>query len=171
MSNFETASQSVEAQFTPEIIEKKAEQLLKDSGYEGFFPCPIEKIINYLGFKGYLFNPTKITKNICGILEHDNQKILLNSEITDAERFFTAAHEIGHAVLHPNTNHIDFRNSFNVKEPKEQEADFFALCLLMPAKEFRNQWTRFSGDIKKLSMFFGPSMSNVAKRAEYLKLG
>ena len=63
--------------------------------------------------------------------------IVINTSIRMSREIFTLAHEIGHAVLHLNNeNHfvdtnatLDGRN----ENEKEQEANYFAACLLMPA--------------------------------------
>lgn len=170
MINFESNIAQNMANIMPDVIQEKAERILKDSGYENTFPCPIEKIINFLGYTSYLFSPTKDMKDVYGVFAHNSKKILISDQISPQERLFTAAHEVGHAVLHPQDDYVDFKHLLNNSDPKEEEADFFASCLLMPEKALIKQWKRFEGDIRKLSLFFGPNMSVVAKRAEYLKL-
>lgn len=53
-----------------------------------------------------------------------------------SREIFTLAHEIGHAILHleEDTSFIDDNITINGRstDKKEQEANYFAACLLMP---------------------------------------
>ena len=64
---------------------------------------------------------------------------------------FTAAHEFGHFVLHPDEQmHRDIPMDSHVhakaRSPKEEEADYFAACLLMPKPFVEQEFTRIFGD-------------------------
>jgi Zn-dependent peptidase ImmA (M78 family) len=79
---------------------------------------------------------------VAGLLDRQANKIAISTEHSTATQRFTAAHELGHWCLHP--NELMYRDmalngsSGNmVKPPVEQEADFFAACLLMPEKLMR----------------------------------
>lgn len=49
-------------------------------------------------------------------------------------RRFTAAHELGHAILHGGRIHVDEKiDAANIDDPQEREANQFAAELLMPA--------------------------------------
>jgi Zn-dependent peptidase ImmA (M78 family) len=77
-----------------------------------------------------------------GMLDRRNMAVLLASSTRygfEAQRF-TAAHEVGHYLLHP--GEILFRDrslSDHGKgvQPIEREADYFAACFLMPPKLLR----------------------------------
>lgn len=61
------------------------------------------------------------------------QKIIhINRDMTRREQRLTAAHELGHALLHPNTNtyFLRTRTQFSVGS-FEYEANMFAACLLI----------------------------------------
>ncbi len=106
--------------------------------------------------------------DICGLLEKCGVKVLRLPRATDAffglsvkegdggpaivintwerisvERWiFSAAHELGHLLLHPNA--YDYKEE---REPKEEEsqADQFASFLLMPDDSFEREWHEASG--------------------------
>lgn len=78
-----------------------------------------------------------------GIIDRARKTIVV------AERFgiqvarFTAAHELGHWLLHPRQTrlHRDIPIGGldrNVRSPAEREADYFAACFLMPEKTVRD---------------------------------
>lgn len=92
----------------------------------------------------------------------------------------TFAHELGHYFIDEHRNalksgktpsHPSF-NSLVPKNPVEREADFFASCLLMPAKLFKKQCFRRPLDPKlldDLAAYFQTSISSVIFR--YFELG
>jgi len=111
---------------------------------------------------------TEPINNICGLLEHAGIKIQAISmasnnffglsvseedggpaivvnvyERIPVERWiFSAAHELGHLMLH--------RDAYNVNETEEnkdeeKEADIFASHLLMPDEGFRKEWDETAG--------------------------
>lgn len=155
---------------TREKISKEAENLLREMGLRHIFPCPVEKIINRLNFSGHLFTPDTQTKVISGAVDHQQKRIYINTEDSVQRQLFTAAHEVGHIRLHPNHDHVDYRDTFLNNDPHEKEADFFAACLLMPEDAFRKQWERFNGDTLSLSRYFGTSRKAILFRADDLGL-
>lgn len=62
-----------------------------------------------------------------------NNIIYLDEKLSDSERRFVLAHELGHMLLHKKSNAIfmDTRTQFNTSK-YEQEADLFAMELLLP---------------------------------------
>ena len=62
-----------------------------------------------------------------------NNIIYLDEKISDSERRFVLAHELGHMILHKKSNAIfmDTRTQFNTSK-YEQEANLFAMELLLP---------------------------------------
>jgi Zn-dependent peptidase ImmA (M78 family) len=83
---------------------------------------------------------------VAGIWQRDRRTILVSSRYSYEIQRFTAGHEIGHFLLHPEigdrTLHREFPSggARGSRPPLEQEADYFASCLLMPrnavAREF-----------------------------------
>lgn len=107
-------------------------------------------------------------RNICGLLESAGVKVLPIQVANDAffglsvgrgdggpaivvntfpriavERWiFTAAHELGHLLLHLDAYDVD-----DAKErlPEEREADSFAAHFLLPEEAFRKEWDASAG--------------------------
>ena len=62
-----------------------------------------------------------------------NNIIYFDEKLSDSERRFVLAHELGHMILHKKSNAIfmDTRTQFNTSK-YEQEANLFAMELLLP---------------------------------------
>ena len=94
-------------------------------------PVSISKICNYLQIKIVRNSDLPVTsqlqpnqKGAC--VFHNNEKyIILRDTETKSVQRFTAAHEIGHILL----RHLP---SNTITSTQEIEAEYFALCLLMP---------------------------------------
>ncbi len=69
----------------------------------------------------------------------DDIIIFINTSIRRSREIFTLAHEIGHALLHLNVGQPFIDNNATIGggngDEKEQEANYFAACLLMPSDE------------------------------------
>ena len=69
----------------------------------------------------------------------DDIIIFINTSIRLSREIFTLAHEIGHIILHLNGEQPYIDNNATIVggnvDEKEQEANYFAACLLMPADE------------------------------------
>ncbi len=65
--------------------------------------------------------------------------IFINSSIRLSREIFTLAHEIGHIILHFREKNSFIENNVTIaghsEDEKEQEANYFAACLLMPSDE------------------------------------
>lgn len=73
--------------------------------------------------------------SICGYYSYYKRirMIHINDQLDDDLQRFTCAHELGHALLHPNTNTSFLKkNTFFSTEKIEREANTFAVELLMP---------------------------------------
>ena len=112
--------------------------------------------------------PDAAVRDICGLLEAGGVKLLLLDTKRDSffglsvgqreggpavvvntwdrisvERWiFTAAHELGHLLLHP---HEYQREATALPEDAEREADEFASEFLMPDQAFEREWQATSG--------------------------
>lgn len=58
--------------------------------------------------------------------------IYINSNLCDEEKAMVAAHELGHFILHPDTNIYNFYNGkYLIKSKFERQANMFAADLLL----------------------------------------
>ena len=72
-----------------------------------------------------------------GLIDNDSRKIRISERFKPEVRRFTAAHELGHALLHTQSGlHRDrpIDGAIKAKSSSEYEADFFASRFLMPEK-------------------------------------
>lgn len=73
-----------------------------------------------------------------GLWQRDRSTILVSRRFKFEVQRFTAAHEIGHFILHPEVGGRTLHRELpmigprSIRPPLEQEADHFAACLLMP---------------------------------------
>ncbi|WP_225434140.1 ImmA/IrrE family metallo-endopeptidase [Peribacillus tepidiphilus] len=73
-----------------------------------------------------------------------HQVITINSDIEDYLKKFVCAHELGHAILHPDENTpFLHKNTLFSKNRIEREANEFAVHLLLYDKNFEDYETRF----------------------------
>lgn len=112
--------------------------------------------------------PTEPIRDICGLLEHSGVKVFpvkatspgffglsvgaddggpavavnIWERISIERQIFSAAHELGHLMLHRDAYDVD-----NIEENKveEQQADLFAGHFLMPDEGFLQKWDEASG--------------------------
>lgn len=122
-------------------IEEKTAQILSELDINEL-PIPIKKIADYIGVQIQSYD---LGENISGVLviKNDRGIIGVNPNESSVRQRFTIAHELGHYVLHKNTNEsifvdkdfsVLFRNqdSSTGEYKREQEANSFAASILMP---------------------------------------
>ncbi len=137
-------------------IEKKARELLEKLRNQAGNPTNHRELLTLLSPKmaaallGYVYNevekincwPPNTKCNHAGEIDPKGT-ITISLDYPSEVRLFTAAHEIGHAVLHPNEGlHRDIPvKEYGIyktqRDIKEKEADYFAACLLMPRNLLR----------------------------------
>ena len=137
-------------------IEKESKKLLGDfsnkTGHKLAAPIPVFDIIEYLGYDvDFRKDGIYEDKNLLGGTHIDQKIIEINENISDHEgrMHFTAAHEIGHIILHVpfyKEKHKDDLSKDKIisrkdggfegtkKDPEEWQADKFAAFLLMPTE-------------------------------------
>lgn len=76
--------------------------------------------------------------DVAGIIDKDKKEVFISRRYPVAVRNFTAAHELGHAIMHQQSGlHRDKPidgSAGGQRDPIEKEADYFAACFLMPEK-------------------------------------
>jgi Zn-dependent peptidase ImmA (M78 family) len=135
-------------------IEQRATQILQD---HGLLDIPVEplRIANVLGMKVMNAVFAESDKSGAVVRRGGQISIYLNTNDSPARKRFTIAHEIGHRVLHMETeatnefveNEDNFRAtdisddmSWTPERRREWEANAFAAALLMNEQLVRREW-------------------------------
>ncbi|MBF0527178.1 MAG: ImmA/IrrE family metallo-endopeptidase, partial [Deltaproteobacteria bacterium] len=132
--------------------------------------CSRERVVEVaeLCRKKLGLKPGEPIYDICGLLEHAGVKVLSVPMMSDGffglsvgeedggpavvvnvwerisveRRIFSAAHELGHLMLHPDAYDV---TKIEENKEEEKEADRFAGHFLMPNEGFRKEWNEASG--------------------------
>lgn len=163
-------------------IETLVQSLLTTYGINGA-PVPVERIAKARGARIFY---QSLKGDVSGFLYRDKSDTVIgvNTHHAPARQNFTAAHELGHWLLHEEEQlHID--HGFRVRlrddvssqgiDEAEREANFFAASLLMP-KEFLEQDLADRDDVdlldddllKELSRKYGVSTQALVNRLKNL---
>jgi hypothetical protein len=102
----------------------------------------------------------EIFENSIYIQKDSTFDILLPANQGPAEYRYTLAHELGHFIMHKKPMSYACRNG---NTPVEQEANTFALGLLMPSERFKNIYEQ----IKKYDHKIIPSLSSIFHVPEF----
>ena len=133
-----------------------------ENGLSIQIPIPVLEIIESIGFN-YDFRMDGVykDKDLLGGLHLDSKTIVINEQIAgqDGRMHFTAAHELGHLILHANENKKCKEIDNNPKDDKniEMEADLFASFLLMPTSSVKEAFFKVRKSPLKMTdhRFFG----------------
>lgn len=90
--------------------------------------------------------------DVAGIIDKDKKEVFISRRYPVAVRNFTAAHELGHAIMHQQSGlHRDKPidgSAGGQRDSIEKEADYFAACFLMPEKLLRSVFAeRFPDEV------------------------
>ncbi|HHG90239.1 MAG TPA: ImmA/IrrE family metallo-endopeptidase [Devosia sp.] len=114
---------------------------IRSIGFDFF----MEETLGQFVFEGEQFE-------VAGIIDRDRNTVRLSRQLPFVTRRFTAAHELGHALMHEQTGlHRDrpLDGSSNAPRSKtEVEADQFASCYLMPENLVRSRFGKIFGTKK-----------------------
>lgn len=115
-----------------------------------------------------VFKPSEKIQDMRAAYDHDNNSILVNETISDEDKHFVIAHEVGHSVLHPESNYVDYFTKNSGKVARETEANMFAYELLMPILVFIDKYQEFDKNLKKIAEHFFVEERRVVKRLDFL---
>ena len=99
---------------------------------------------------------------IAGFINPEKKQIYIDSQQPSDILRFTAAHELGHAIIHPNIGlHRDRSEEFlkSGRPQVEKEADWFAVEYLMPRKLVVKEFFNRFGDVEQSKDFFRAGLS------------
>jgi Zn-dependent peptidase ImmA (M78 family) len=86
---------------------------------------------------------------VAGLIDQPARTVRLSRQFSRDKRLYTAAHELGHAVLHSSTLVVHRDRPLDgtrvSRDPLEREADHFAAAFLMPARLVKSRFKRSFG--------------------------
>lgn len=167
-------------------IEKQAEAIIKLYDLEKDVFIDISSILKKDGFQ-IKRQKMPISTSGCLIVDGNEKVIVVNTvfpavkdeeDVAFKKSRFIAAHEYGHYKLHCGKDETSYfhHDSDKREEEPEQEADYFARCILMPKKYFLSLYDiikKLNGDneeiiVNVLSKFFRVTKKKVRARKEEL---
>lgn len=83
------------------------------------------------------------TIEIAGVIDNENRSIRVSKRYPPATRQFTAAHELGHLLMHPSGGRhrdVPMDGSKASRDKHERQAEKFATYFLMPEKLLREEF-------------------------------
>ena len=150
-------------------IENIAIEILQNVDMLDKIPVDIIKIANSLGIKVYQCQFKE--QGICGAIlkEKDKFKIYVKTDDAQVRKRFTVAHELGHFLLHKekleDEHYDDIMFRGNLSSEEEEEANYFASCLLMN-KESLIKISKFIKNKSELAKMF-----EVSEAAMNIRIG
>ena len=141
----------------------------------------MEETISNLGI---LLKEEPLESTVHGLVRSNNSnglEIVVHSDLPKENKKMTIAHELGHALIHfPRKNipeykdSVFYQDSYITHTREEQEANAFAIELIMPEYPFRdfirNNTEEGKIDLSRVSKAFGVSISMADMRAHELHL-
>lgn len=160
-------------------INKKVLELLEEYDIDKSNPIDVVKLAKKMGFSLYLQEMDNTEDGFILVNEQmetipafeTNKIICVNSERSFVDRRFIVAHELAHYILNDKQEIYAHKESSTKNDKEEEEADFFAACLLMVAETFTEKFNSLKADgldlgeiAKRLAMFFKVEEKSVYRR-------
>ena len=145
-----------------ELIEKKANAITEKYTLEDKTEGYVD-VIEIAKSNGFLVGNANISDDSDGFIAIDenvgevfgmptSKLIVVNANRSIEWKRFIIAHELGHYFLHYVDNASDYNGMYAMREHKkgkddiENDADFFAACLLMPKKIFEERFNQLKDE-------------------------
>ncbi|MGL4863795.1 MAG: ImmA/IrrE family metallo-endopeptidase [Cetobacterium sp.] len=159
------------------------EILKKDNFFENSFysikDLMKKEEINYFKVNEEEWEKNKLPKEAEAIIlisSSIGKNILMKEGLEENDERFSIAHEIGHLYIHAEKDKPYFacmkHDCEGEEKEKEDEADYFAACLLMPEKDFKEMYKKVRGlssSNESLATLYGVNKKAIEKRI--LELG
>ncbi len=92
----------------------------------------------------------------------------INSDEPPDRQRFTVLHEFKHVIDHPHQAHLFSSAQSTGNSQRELVADYFAACVLMPARQFKAAHRRYDGAVDGLAEHFGVHRGGIVMRLSEL---
>lgn len=114
-------------------------------------PIPVEQWIEGpLGLSFSIADLSSLGKDVLGMARTQTREIIVSDTLVDKDaRFrFTAAHELGHLLLHSKVaaDFRDFSSGDFLERKIEREADRFAAAFLVPIPALNQEYPRYAAE-------------------------
>lgn len=162
------------------IIEQRADRVLEAYGYiDGDNHCVYVdsvRLARFFGFEVRESSELSATEDGYITVSEDatERNIIVNDNRSIETKRFIITHELAHFLLHYQKNGKFFKHRENVKgkNSEENDADYFAACLLMPKKNFESQYNllrknkdfSYERIINELQLKFGTPRESIERR-------
>lgn len=171
---------------TNNILGKSAADILKETGQENCIPANLNQILRYYEISAIATDFSELEKSLSVVTSREPARILgamitaptgnraifydCNSErMANHQYRFTVAHELGHACIDGEPNHIEFRYDGTSNSIVEQRANIFAGELLMPSAQLEAVSKKLIlPTIKNLAKVFEVSEAVMSARLKHL---
>lgn len=166
-------------------INEKVLTLLKEYDIDLKESINVVELAQKMGFSLYVSKMDEsddgfilVDKRIKAIPEFDTNKIIcVNRDREYVDRRFIVAHEIAHYVLNDKQEIYAHRETSTKHDKNEEDADYFAACLLMIADIFKEKFNKLTAQgfnldeiVKALAVLFEVREKSVYKRIIELNL-
>lgn len=160
-----------------EIIDEIAKTVSKEFHVLG---SSMEETVKKMNIE--IIKVDKIDDILDGTIKKNDKQLfeilLYPNGISEEKANFTLAWEIGHLLLHIETdikkNNLSAKQIFNFSIEEKEEAEFFAFSFLMPKIEFRQKFleTRKKNyaDLETVAKYFNVTIGKARQRAYQLEL-
>lgn len=168
------------------ILGKSAADILKETGQENCIPVNLNQILRHYEISAMAIDFSELEKSLSIATSREPDRILgamitapsgnttifysCDSELMSNHRYrFTVAHELGHACIDGEPNHIEFRHDGTSNSIVEQRANIFAGELLMPSAQLEAVSKKLIlPTIKNLAKVFEVSEAVMSARLKHL---
>lgn len=137
-------------------------------------------VIDFAEALGIKVIESKLPAKVGGyiVVKKNQWYISVNVDNTPSRKLFIIAHELGHYFLHreiltQEQGHIEYfihQEQGSIDDEHEEEANNFAMDLLMPKESFQSLWVGDGVKISDMSMYFGIDEGFIMQRAKQLSL-
>lgn len=163
---FKLLAMNVEEGYSPAYIANYNRKILKLKKDE-----PVKDICQLIESHGIIIYEMSALEKFDGISFFTDKGfpvIVINKSFSNDRKRFTIAHELGHILLHNESNFpvSEFRDD----KIKEKEANEFASEFLMPEADIKNSLRGVTlSDVARLKSYWLTSMGSILRRAKDLK--
>lgn len=165
---------------------KSAPEILQETGQENCIPVNLNRILQHYEISAMAMDFSNLEKSLSEAIPFKHDRILgamitapsgnttifysNDSELMSNHRYrFTVAHELAHACINGEPNHVEFRHDGTSNSAIERQANIFAGELLIPLHQLETVSKKLLlPTIKNLAKVFEVSEAVMSARLKHL---